>query len=112
MNGYTEDNKNILSKETLKSIYVMKLNNKLVSTAKLFIEEKIYQPVAHIEDVVTDNNYRNKGYGKSLIKYLIDIALKDMNCYKVILSCEEKLDDFYYKCGMIKTGSSFSIYKN
>ena len=112
MNGYIEDKKTILNKETYKSIYIMKLNNKIVSTAKLFIEEKMYQPVAHIEDVVTDNNYRNKGYGKSLIKYLIDIALNDINCYKVILSCEEKLDDFYLKCGMVKTGSSFSIYKN
>ena len=111
MNKYTEDIKN-LNKKTCKSIYIMKLNNKIVSTAKLFIEEKLYQPIAHIEDVVTDNNYRNKGYGKSLIKYLIDIALKDMNCYKIVLNCEEKVGNFYSKCGMIKTGSSFSIYKN
>ena len=63
----------------------------------------MYQPVGHIEDVITD-----KGYGKSLIKYLIDIATKDMDCYKVILS----LDNFYVNCGMTKTGSSFTVYKN
>ena len=34
-----------------------------------------------------------------------------MNCYKVILSCEEKLDEFYTRCGLTKTGSAFSIYK-
>ena len=90
----------------------MKLNNKIVCTAKLFIEEKLYQPVGHIEDVVTDNEYRNKGYGKSLIKYLIDIATKDMNCYKVILSCKESLDNFYLNCGMTKTGSAFTVYKS
>lgn len=83
----------------------MKLNTKIVSTAKL------YQPVGHIEDVVTDNQYGNKGYGKSLIKYLINIATNDMNCYKVILSCKEELNDFYEKCGMTKSGSAFTIYK-
>ena len=66
----------------------------------------MYQPVGHIEDVITD-----KGYGKSLIKYLIDIAIKDMCCYKVILSCKESLDNFYLNCGMSKTGSSFTVYK-
>ena len=111
MNGYSEEKNILLSKHVCKSIYIMKLNNKIVSTAKLFIEEKLYQPVGHIEDVVTDNEYRNKGYGKSLIKYLIQIALNDMNCYKVILSCEEKLDEFYTRCGLTKTGSAFSIYK-
>ena len=112
MNEYTQPNKNLeLSEDVSKTIYIMKLNNKIVCTAKLFIEEKLYQSVGHIEDVVTDNEYRNKGYGKSLIKYLIDIAIKDMCCYKVILSCKESLDNFYLNCGMSKTGSSFTVYK-
>ena len=113
MNEYAQPNKNLeLSEDVSKTIYIMKLNNKIVCTAKLFIEEKLYQPVGHIEDVVTDNEYRNKGYGKSLIKYLIDIATKDMNCYKVILSCKESLDNFYLNCGMTKTGSAFTVYKS
>ena len=61
--------------------------------------------------MVTDNQYRNKGYGKSLIKYLINIATNDMNSYKVILSCKEELNNFYEKCGMMRTGLSFTIYK-
>lgn len=113
MNGYKEKDKKLeLTKDVSKTIYIMKLNNKIISTAKLFIEEKIYQPVGHIEDVVTDNQHRNKGYGKSLIKYIINKAINDMNCYKVILNCKEELNNFYTKCGMTKTGSAFTIYKN
>ena len=113
INEHTKENHNQinLTNEVCKSIYIMKLNNKIVSSAKLFIEQKIYQTVGHIEDVITDNEYRNKGYGKSLVKYLIQIALNDMNCCKVISSCEDKFNDFYTNCGLIKTGSTFSIYK-
>lgn len=111
MNNYVEKDKILeLNEDVCKTIYIMKLNNKIVSTAKLFVEEKLYQPLGHIEDVVTDNEHRNKGYGKSLIKYLINVAIKDLNCYKVILSCKESLDNFYISCGMTKTGSSFTIY--
>ena len=111
MNGYTDEKPYELSILAQESIYIMKLNNKIISTAKLLIEDKLYQPVGHIEDVVTNNDHRNNGYGKHLIKYLINIALTKNNCYKVILNCGENLDEFYTKCGMIKTGSSFSIYK-
>ena len=68
--------------------------------------------MGHIEDVVTDKNYRNMGYGKIIVERLVRIALDEKICYKVVLNCKEELDSFYTKCGMTKTGSSFSIYKN
>ena len=95
----------------IESIYVLKICNKIISTAKLFIEKKIYEPVGHIEDVVTLKEYRGKGYGKQLIKYLLNAGLNNYKCYKIVLNCKTDLDDFYSKCGMIKTGSSFSVYK-
>jgi len=107
MNDHKKDIYNI----NIDSIYVLKIGNKIISTAKLLIENKIYEPVGHIEDVVTLKEYRGKGYGKQLIKYLLDIGLNKDKCYKIVLNCKTELDDFYIKCGMFKTGSSFSVYK-
>ena len=106
-NDYKKDIYNI----NIDSIYVLKISNKILSTAKLLIENKMYEPVGHIEDVVTKKEYRGKGYGKQLIKYLLDNGLNKHKCYKIVLNCKTELDDFYTKCGMLKTGSSFSVYK-
>jgi dTDP-4-amino-4,6-dideoxygalactose transaminase/GNAT superfamily N-acetyltransferase len=106
MNNYTKDSYNI---NNIESIYVLKICNKIISSAKLFIENKIYDPVGHIEDVVTLKEYRGKGFGKQLIKYLIN---NENKCYKIVLNCKTELDDFYIKCGMIKTGSSFESKKD
>lgn len=103
MNNYKKD----IYISNIDSIYVLKIGNKIVSTVKLFIENKIYEPVGHIEDVVTLKEYRGKGYGKQLIKYLLDIGINKHKCYKIVLNCKTDLDDFYTKCGMIKSGSSF-----
>jgi len=97
--------------DILDSIYVLKIDDKIVSTARLLIEKKLYQPIAHIEDVVTDQNYRGNGYGKILINYLKYIVFNKFDCYKLVLNCKPSLDKFYTSCGMEKTGSSFSLYK-
>ena len=94
-----------------RNIYVLKIDGKIVSSAKLLIEKKLYQSVGHIEDVVTHSMYRNKGLGKYLIKHLIDIGINKEGCYKVILSCKDELCDFYTKCGLERTGLAFSVYK-
>jgi glucosamine-phosphate N-acetyltransferase len=95
-----------------RNIFIIKdKNNKIISSAKLLIEPKLYEGVGHIEDVVTDKNHRGKGYGKMLIQYLIRKAFDEENCYKVVLSCDDKINDFYIRCGMRRTGSSFSVYK-
>jgi len=107
MNSYTSDSYNM----NIDSIYLLKINNDIISTAKLLIENKIYQSVGHIEDVVTNEQYRGKGYGKQIVEYLLDLGINKFNCYKIVLNCKMELDSFYTKCGMIKTGSSFSIYK-
>ena len=108
MNNFRKETFN----ENLKvdNIYVLKIKDEIVSTGKLVIEEKLYESIGHIEDVVTSYKYRVEGYGKKLVKYIIDIGLKN-NCYKVVLSCKSELDEFYMKCGMTKTGSSFTVYK-
>jgi dTDP-4-amino-4,6-dideoxygalactose transaminase len=110
LNNFYSINKN-LSDNSLKSIYVIKLNDVIICSAKLVIEEKLYEPIGHIEDVVTDIMYRGCGYGKHLIKHLIDISFNNFCCYKIVLNCKDDLNDFYSSCGLTKTGLSFSKYK-
>jgi dTDP-4-amino-4,6-dideoxygalactose transaminase len=109
MNGFKKEKYN--TNFDLNSVYLLKIKNNILATARLNIENKLYEPVGHIEDVVTKNEYRGNGYGKKLIKYLINEGLNKHNCYKVILNCKTEIDNFYEKSGLIKTGSSFSIYK-
>lgn len=111
MNNFKKDTNTNISFPNY-NIYTLKVNNKIVSTAKLLIENKLYEPVGHIEDVVTDKEHRCKGYGKILINYLKHIAFEKNNCYKIVLSSKESLNDFYKSCGLERTGYSFSLYKN
>ena len=54
-----------------------------------------------IENVITDEKYRNKGIGKKVIEMAIEYG-KQNNCYKIILQSSYKRKKnhiFYEKCG-------------
>ena len=89
------------------TVYILKVRNKLVSTARLVIEEKLYDPLSHIEDVITEPTYRNKGYGKFLVTHILKIS-KERGCYKTVLECTTNNSDFYVNCNMEKSGYSFT----
>ena len=77
---------------------------KVIGTATLFLEQKIIRggrKVGHIEDVVIDKEYRKYGLGRALIHKLIRLS-QEHNCYKVILDCDEQLQEFYQRCGLNK----------
>lgn len=109
MNNYSSQTNN-LSDEQLEEIYALFYNNIMVGTAKLHIENKLYEPVGHIEDVVVDSSYRHRGYGQALVKYLVNLA-NDMGCYKAVLACKPELASFYKSCGLKETGLSFTSYR-
>ena len=96
-------------KEQGSFIYVGIINNKIVATAKLIIEYKFMDNVAHIEDVVVDINSRKKGYGTDIIKYLVNIS-KTYECYKVVLLTKTDLEYFYNKSDIILTGISMTKF--
>ena len=106
-----EGDKIFMSKSTIDSIYVLKVNGKIVSTCKLLVEEKLYSLMGHIEDVVTDKDFRKNGYGKYLVNQVVNIALNKLNCYKVVLSCKNELEKFYKKCGLQTSGKTMNLYK-
>ncbi|MDR2889948.1 MAG: GNAT family N-acetyltransferase [Lachnospiraceae bacterium] len=59
------------------------------------------RPYALIENVVTHQSFRNKGYATALIKDAVTIAT-DHRCYKVMLMTGSKKEStlhFYEQCG-------------
>jgi len=57
--------------------------------------------ISFIENVITDEKYRNKGIGKKVIEMAIEYG-KQNNCYKIILQSSYKRKEnhiFYEKCG-------------
>lgn len=62
------------------------------------------QPYALIENVITDENYRNRGLATKCLNYAKQLALKE-NCYKLMLLTGSKLEStyqFYEKAGYNK----------
>ena len=93
-------------------IYVIELDNKIIASATIFLEYKFIhnnKNVGHIEDVVTDNNFRKGGLGRLLINKLLQVA-KDNECYKVILNCDKDVAGYYKKLNFRYSAECYSIY--
>jgi glucosamine-phosphate N-acetyltransferase len=95
-------------------IYVLvdSSSNNIIASGTLLIENKIIHnmgKVAHIEDIVTDNKFRGRGYGKMMIEYLIDKA-KEHQVYKIILNCSDDNIKFYEKCGFELKSNQMAKY--
>ena len=111
---------NILSKEKFQNIFnqikdnvfVIEEDGKIVASGTLLIEQKFIHDgglVAHMEDIVVDQDYRKKGYGYQIISFLINVA-KEMGCYKIIADCHETLLNFYSKNGFHSHGHQIALY--
>ena len=93
-------------------IIVLELENKLIATGTLLIEEKLTYggcKMGHIENILVDETYRGKGYGELLVKELLDKA-KIMKCYRVDLICNIELENFYKKNNFNASSISMSIF--
>ena len=69
------------------------------------------RPYAFIENVVTNESYRGKGYARECLDYAKEIAIKN-NCYKMMLltgSKEKGTLDFYKKAGYNSTDKTAFI---
>lgn len=81
--------------------YVLIADQKVVSTASVYIEQKFYGLVAHIEDVATRENYRHQGFGTKIVEHCLGIAKKTA-CYKAILDCNDKNVEWYRSLGFYR----------
>ena len=94
------------------TICVIDEDNKIISCGTIIIEKKLIHHlglVAHIEDVITDTDYRGKGLAKKIIQYLIDYS-QQRGCYKVILNCSEQNCPFYKKLGFRENEKQMALY--
>lgn len=82
-------------------IIVIEVENKIIGTGTLIIEPKLTYNISymgHIENILIHENYRGKGLGKLIVRYLSNYA-KEYGCYRIDLTCEERLEYFYKKLG-------------
>lgn len=94
---YDDFIKNTLNENHI--IYVIELDNLLIATGILLIEEKLTNngcSMGHIENILVDEKYRGKGFGEIIVKKLLEIA-KNRGCYRVDLICKPELEYFYKK---------------
>lgn len=110
----SEENFNLFLNEMDKNkhiIVVYEENNNLIGTGTLLIETKLTYNICylgHIENILIHNDYRNKGYGKQIIKYLIDKA-KNKKCYRIDLACENNLENYYENLGFNRKLTCMSL---
>jgi glucosamine-phosphate N-acetyltransferase len=72
-------------------------DGRVVGTVGLVIEQKFIHRggrVAYLEDVAVHREFQGHGIGTALVEHAVAEA-RDAGCYKVILSCFEKLIPFY-----------------
>jgi len=88
----------------------------LVSSCTLFTLPNLSRfglPYALIENVVTNSAFRNRGFGKAILKFACDYAFEN-NCYKVMLMTGSKSPEtlgFYESAGFEQTKTGFQIRK-
>ena len=80
------------------------IDKKVVGYGSIFIETKIRGGKAgHIEDIVTHENFLNKGIGK-LIQQHLYIKACEHGCHKIALQCRDHNVEFYKKCNYKTSG--------
>ena len=85
-------------------IIVCELDGRIVSSCVCVIIPNLtrnIRPYAFVENVVTDSEYRGKGYATACLNYAKELALA-AGCYKIMLltgSKSESTLNFYKKAG-------------
>ena len=85
-------------------IVIKEINGKIVSSCVCVIIPNLtrnIRPYALIENVVTNENYRGKGYATECLNYAKEIAIKN-NCYQMMLLTGTKNENtlaFYKNAG-------------
>ena len=107
----------IIKKEIEKRSYAVKItaekDGKEVGRVFLYIMYNFLhdEPFGFMEDLFVREEYRGGGFGKELVKALIDEA-KKLDCYKIVFTCrseKKQLHDWYRKLGFKDVGLGFRM---
>lgn len=85
-------------------IIIGTVEGKIIASCVLIIVPNLthnQQPYALVENVITDEDHRNKGYATLILNYAKELAIKE-GCYKIMLmtgSKKESTLNFYEKAG-------------
>lgn len=91
---------------------MLEFEQNFIGTFKLNFEWKFSwggTKVAHLEELIVDQNYRGKKIGNFLVQKAIEIS-NEQSCYRIIGDCSEKLVEFYQKSGLEKQGIQIGRY--
>ena len=81
--------------------YVAIAEERVIGTVTLLLEQKFIHhggQIGHIEDVAVHSDYQHHGVASALVRHATEVARKQ-GCYKVILSCFDRLVPFYERLG-------------
>lgn len=93
-----------ICRDSRQHIYVCEEDGRLVSSCVLVLIKNLThgaRPYALLENVVTDKNYRKRGYAAALLRHACGVA-GEYGCYKVMLMTgakEEGTLRFYERAG-------------
>ena len=96
------------------TIFVLEDSSRVAATCTLVVIENLTrnaQPYALIENVVTDADHRNRGYGRAVIEAALNTAWT-AGCYKVMLMTGSKRPEtlrFYTGIGFQQNKTGFQI---
>jgi dTDP-4-amino-4,6-dideoxygalactose transaminase/GNAT superfamily N-acetyltransferase len=79
--------------------------NQMIGAITVLVQNKLGDPVIHLEDIVVDERWRGFGFGRRMV---IEITkLYGKVGHKIILSCKPELRSFYRSCGFVEEGITF-----
>ena len=95
-------------------IILCEVDGKIVSSVSCIVIKNLtrgLRPYALVENVVTDEKYRGRGYASACLEYAYNIS-KDAGCYKIFLmtgSKNESTLNFYKRAGYNDTDKTAFI---
>ncbi|MFK0338973.1 GNAT family N-acetyltransferase [Agrobacterium deltaense] len=96
------------------TVFLATEGEEAVATATLQIVPNLTRaarPYALIENVVTLENRRGRGYGRAVVRHAVEAAFA-ANCYKVMLLTGRQRPEvhaFYESCGFVQNKTGFQI---
>lgn len=96
------------------TVFLATEGKEAVATATLQIVPNLTRaarPYALIENVVTLENRRGRGYGRAVVRHAVKAAFA-ANCYKVMLLTGQQRPEvhaFYESCGFVQDKTGFQI---